>query len=121
MKKKVYGLLTAFLSSLFVTSPVFAAECPPTAILTVTNCDKGEAIYELLGIGLNVVTYGVGAAAVIGVLIAGYQYMTARDNPAQVAKAKNRILQIVIGLAIWVLIWGILQFLLPGGLFADGS
>lgn len=120
MKKKVYGLLTTVLSSLFVASPVFA-DCPPTAILSVSNCEKGEAIYELLGIGLNVVTYGVGSAAVIGVLIAGYQYMTARDNPGQVAKAKNRILQIVIGLVIWVLIWGILQFLLPGGLFADGS
>ena len=76
---------------------------------------------DIRGMGLSVVTYGVGAAAIIGVLITGYQYITARDNSAQVMKAKNRLFQIVIGLVVWVMIWGILQFLLPGGLFADGS
>lgn len=105
------------------TSLVFADDkCPKTSILKISGkCDNGEAIFDILGIGLTVVTYGVGAAAIIGVLITGYQYITARDNSAQVAKAKNRLLQIVIGLVVWVMIWGILQFLLPGGLFADGS
>ena len=78
-------------------------------------------MFDILGMVLSVVTYGVGAAAIIGVLITGYQYITARDNSAQVMKAKNRLFQIVIGLVVWVMIWGILQFLLPGGLFADGS
>jgi hypothetical protein len=58
---------------------------------------------------------------VLGVVITGYQYMTARDNSAQVMKAKNRLLQIVIGLAIWVVFWGVLQFLLPGGIFGNGG
>ena len=98
-----------------------STDCPPTAILNISGCSDGTGIYEILALGLSIVTYGVGAAAVIGVIISAYQYITARDNAAQVAKAKNRILQIVIGLAIWVLIWGILQFLLPGGLFANGS
>lgn len=92
-----------------------------TSILDICPGNNGEGIFDILGLGLSIVTYGVGAAAVIGVIISAYQYITARDNAAQVAKAKNRILQIVIGLVIWVLIWGILQFLLPGGLFADGS
>ena len=90
------------------------------------SCDDvaedGSALFRLLAIVLNVVTYGVGAAAVLGVVITGYQYITARDNNvAQVAKAKNRMLQIVIGLAIWIVFWGVLQFLLPGGLFGNGQ
>jgi uncharacterized membrane protein YciS (DUF1049 family) len=90
------------------------------------SCDDvaedGPAVFRLLSIVLNVVTYGVGAAAVLGVVITGYQYITARDNNvAQVAKAKNRMLQIVIGLAIWIVFWGVLQFLLPGGLFGNGQ
>lgn len=97
-------------------------KCPELAILkNVDGCADGTAIFEILGIILNVLTYGVGAAAVIGVIITAYQYITAGDNSAQVAKAKNRLLQIVIGLVIWVVFWGILNFLLPGGLFADGS
>ena len=98
-----------------------SSDFPPTAILNISGCTDGSGIFEILALGLSIVTYGVGAAAVIGVIISAYQYITARDNSAQVAKAKNRILQIIIGLAIWVLIWGILQFLLPGGLFANGS
>lgn len=102
----------------------FAETCGgvTTAIIHCdSGADSGEAIFDILALGLSIVTYGVGAAAVIGVIISAYQYITARDNSAQVVKAKNRILQIVIGLVIWVLIWGILQFLLPGGLFANGN
>jgi len=92
-----------------------------TAIIDCGSGGDGSAIFDILAIALNIMTYGVGAAAVIGVVITGYQYMTARDNSAQVVKAKNRFLQIVIGLVVWILFWGVLQFLLPGGLFADGS
>ncbi|MBQ6486486.1 hypothetical protein IJI76_02040 [Candidatus Saccharibacteria bacterium] len=103
----------------------FFAETCGGVETALVKCDSGSgdgaAIFDVLAIALNIMTWGVGAAAVIGVVISGYQYITARDNSAQVAKAKNRILQIVIGLAVWVLFWGILQFLLPGGLFADGS
>ena len=93
----------------------------PTALINCSSGSNGDAIFDVLALGLQIVTYGVGAAAVIGVIITGYQYMTARDNAGQVVKAKNRLLQVVIGLVIWVLFWGVLQFLLPGGLFGDGS
>lgn len=103
---------------------IFAGTCGgvDTAIVDCTaGSGEGEGIFAILGLGLNIVTYGVGAAAVIGVIIAGYQYMSARDNAGQVAAAKNRLLQVIIGLAIWVLFWGVLQFLLPGGLLAKSS
>ena len=92
-----------------------------TSLIKCNDTGDGSAIFDVLGIALTIVTYGVGAAAVVGVVITGYQYMTARDNAGQVVKAKNRLLQVVIGLAIWILFWGVLQFLLPGGLFANGS
>jgi hypothetical protein len=92
-----------------------------TAILQCSGDEKGGAIFEILATALSVFTFGVSAAAVIGVIIAAYQYITARDNSAVVAKAKNRIAQIVIGLVIWVMIWVILEMLLPGGLFANGQ
>lgn len=92
-----------------------------TAILKCSGDENGGAIFEILATALSVFTFGVGAAAVIGVIIAAYQYITARDNSQVVAKAKNRIVQIVIGLVIWVMIWVVLEFLLPGGLFANGQ
>lgn len=92
-----------------------------TAILQCSDDEKGGAIFEILATALSVFTFGVGAAAVIGMTIAGYQYITARDNSQAVAKAKNRMVQIVIGLVVWVMIWVILEMLLPGGLFANGQ
>ena len=39
--------------------------------------------------------------------------MTARDNPVQVQKAKKRILEIVIGIVIWVLLAILIALFLP--------
>ena len=102
---------------------IFSATCGgvETALIECDNSTDGTAIFELLSIALNIATFGVAAAAIIGIILSGYQYMNARDNAGAVAKAKNRILQVIIGLAIWAIFWGVLQFILPGGLFANGG
>lgn len=73
-------------------------------------------IDDILKLILNIVVYGLGAAAVLGVVIAGILYMTARDNETQVATAKRRLYEIVIGLVAWAIMYAVLQWLLPGGL-----
>ncbi len=73
-------------------------------------------IDKILKLILNILVYGLGAAAVLGVIIAGIQYMTARDDVAQVAKAKKRLIEIVIGLVAWALMFTVLNWLIPGGL-----
>lgn len=73
-------------------------------------------INGILRLVLNILVYGLGAAAVLGVIIAGIQYMTARDDVAQVAKAKKRLIEIVIGLVAWALMFTVLNWLIPGGL-----
>ena len=39
--------------------------------------------------------------------------MTARDNQEQVSKGKKRILEIVIGVLVWILLSVLLTLLLP--------
>lgn len=73
-------------------------------------------IEEILGLVLRVIVYGLGAAAVLGVIIAGVMYMTARDNEAQVAKAKARLYEVVIGLIAWAVMYAVLRWLIPGDL-----
>ena len=97
-----------------------ASDCH-TSILHFNCGDDGQAMFDLLALVVNIFSYGIGAAAVIGVMIAGIQYITARENPNAVAKAKTRLFHITLGLIAWVFMWGILQFLLPGGLFANNS
>ena len=82
---------------------------------------KGDGIFEILSLVIDVMTFGIVIAATVGLVIAGIQYATGGDNPAQLKAAKTRIFQIVLGLAIYAVFWGVLKFLLPGGLFGDGS
>ncbi len=93
------------------SKPAIDDKAPDTAILP-----DGMDIEGLLKLLLNIIVYGLGAAATLGVIIAGIMYMTARDNEAQVAKAKNRLIEVVIGLVAWALMYVVLNWLLPGGL-----
>jgi len=55
--------------------------------------------------------------AIIGsIMIAGYQYMTARDNSGQTAAAKKRIAWALVALVVFVFGYAFLNFLVPGGL-----
>lgn len=73
-------------------------------------------IEGLLRIVVSVLVYGLGAAAILGIVVAGLQYLTARDNEAQVAAAKKRLLNVVIGLVAWAVMFFILDWLIPGGI-----
>lgn len=133
MKKFLGILMTAVMAVCFVGGPVWADEgssgCGDgeveTSILGGGGCvqvdGNGEAIFNILNVVLNVMTAGVGILAIIGFVISGIQYLTARDNDGQIAKAKMRMLQIVIGLFVFATMWAILNWILPGGVFGDGG
>ena len=78
--------------------------------------NSARSIEGILKLILSILVYGIGAAAVIGVVIEGIRYLTARDNEAQVAMAKRRLLEIVIGLALWAVMWSLLKWLIAAGL-----
>lgn len=76
----------------------------------------GMDIAGLLTLILKILVYGLGAAATIGVVVAGILYLTARDNEAQVVAAKKRLFDVVLGLVAWALMWTVLNWLIPGSL-----
>lgn len=71
-------------------------------------------IDDILRFIVNVLMYGLGAAATIGVVVAGIQYLTARDNEQQVTAAKRRLFNVVLGLAAWAMLYTLLHWLIPG-------
>ena len=95
-----------------------------TAIIGGGGCqdnEGGNGIFEILNIALNILTFGVGVLATVGFVISGLQYLTARDDASQLARAKSRMVQIIIGLFLYAGMWTLLEFLLPGGVFSDWS
>ena len=81
--------------------------------------DSGGGVFTILGVFLAILTWGVGIAGTFGIVLSGIQFMTAKDDPTQVTKAKNRIIQIVIGMAAYAVLWAVLQWILPGGVFGN--
>lgn len=82
------------------------------------QCVDGEnGIFMVLNVILQVLTWGVGIAGTLGIVVTGITYMTAKDDVTQMTKAKNRLIQIIIGLAVYAVMWAFLQWLLPGGIF----
>lgn len=75
---------------------------------------EGGGVVCILKIVLNVMTFGIGVLAVIGIVLAGIQYITSQGDPGKMAKAKNRIIQVVIGLVIYAVMYAALYFLVPG-------
>ena len=116
MKKAlIKTLLPSFLLALLLCAPVFA-ECADGQVDTnLFGCvDSENGSQFILNIVYTVLTFGVGIAGTVGIVIAGIQYSTAKDNEQQMAKAKMRIVQIVIGMAIWAFLFVFLRFILPG-------
>jgi len=115
----------AFSATLF-TTPVFAdtpCTCangdsgtkPDTAILGNSACDcgHGESIIGILSLIVNIMTIGIGILGVIGISVVGIQYPTAGGNEEKTHKAKRRMFEIVIGLAAYVVIYALLNWLIP--------
>lgn len=80
----------------------------------VNTDDKGSGIMTILKLIVAILFYGIGAVAVIGVVVAGIIYLTARDNEAQATKARTRLVEIGLGLVVWAMLFTLLNWLIPG-------
>lgn len=126
MKKIILSILAIFTCGVICTAPAFAEcsedqlknGCVNTAILGENGCScdngKGDSIIAILTLVVDIMTIGVGILGVIGIVWTGIQYLTAAGDEAKVRKSKQRMLEIVIGLAVYVVIYALLKWLLPG-------
>lgn len=79
---------------------------------------KNSPIWGVLLIAINILTAGVGIAAVAGTIYGAILYTSAGGSTEQVKKAYGIFTNIVIGIIAYALMYAGLNFLIPGGLFA---
>lgn len=65
---------------------------------------------------LQFLAFGIGLAIVGGLVVGGIMYTTARANAQQVQKAEATIRNALIGLALFIFTFAIINFLVPGGI-----
>ena len=93
-----------------------ATQCIDT-LLFGQVCDDchGSAIFQMVGHVVSFLTGGIILLATIGVIIAGIMILTSKDNAQQLAKAKKRLVEVIIGIVVFAGMSLIADFLLPGG------
>ena len=129
IKKTITTFLIAIVGLSFLThsTPVFADDtgCVDTIILGGDShkvCDSnGDSIYALLRLAVEIMTIGVGILGVIGIGVTGIQYLTAGGNEEKNRKAKRRMFEIIIGLAIYATFFLLMQWLVKDFEIKDAS
>ena len=90
-------------------------KCVSTAFLgengEVCESDPGEMINEMINDVVATATMGVGVAGIAGITVTGIQYLSAGDDEQKVKKSKRRMLEIVIGMALYASAYAILNWL----------
>lgn len=81
-----------------------------------SSLNRDCPIVDLIVVGINFLAAVAGIVFVASIMISGFQYMTGRDNSGQIEKAKARIVQTLIALALFIFMYALLEFLVPGGI-----
>ena len=87
--------------------------------LTGNNCASGSqgVIFAYLDMVIQFLSGLVGVFIVLMLIIGGVQYITSAGDPGAVKAAKSRITNAIIGLVLFIMMFAILNFLIPGGVF----
>lgn len=121
MKKISAIILAVFMgfSSLFYYVPAFAAiddpacaEDIPDEVKQSVGCEEDRTAWEVIQNVLNVIVALVGILAVLMIVISAILMATAAGDSGKIAKAKKGILYSVVGLAVAILSWAIINFVL---------
>lgn len=78
---------------------------------------KTNPIVNDINLVINFLGALAGVVIVGAIIVGGIQYMTAGDNAQAVSAAKQRIINALIALFAYLLTFGFLQWLVPGGVF----
>ena len=117
-------LATATVGAMALSRPALA-DCMGVET-SIINCDNGsgkdaktgeEAIYNILGMVIKIMTGVIGLVAVAAVVYGAILYGSASDNPENIKKAKEIWTNVVIGLIAFAFMVSILNFIIPGGVW----
>jgi len=111
-------ITTVVIAGIMVAQPALAASCAG-ADTSVISCD-GEGSTALINIVkqvIQILTAGVGVAAVGAVIFGAVLYTTSEGSPDKVKKAREIWTNTVIGLLMFAFMVAITNFIIPGGVF----
>jgi len=67
---------------------------------------------------INFMSFGVGIIVVGLIIVGGIQYITSGGVPQKIEAARKRITNAIIALVLFIFMYALLQWLIPGGIFS---
>ena len=110
------AILTALASAFYFGSTALAAECNGVKTSIDYSCYTGTD--GASAIALSIVSFlaiGVGITVVGGIVWGAIRYTSANGNASQAQEGIKTIVGSIIGLLVFIFMYSILNFLLPGG------
>ena len=124
IKQTILALVLTISIGIFLAVPTVSADCAGVKT-SVINCTKAggtnvkdTGIWAILMLIINILSAGIGVAAVGGVVYGSIMYSTAGGSPEQVKKSRVIIANTVTGLIAYAVLFALMNYLIPGGLFA---
>jgi hypothetical protein len=132
MKSLLLGLWMAVAAVLTVPLLVPAPVAQADSLVKVDSCVKialplfgkdncvnndkasGGAVVNYLRTALTLMSYLVGAVIVLMIVWAGYGYMMSAGDPGQIKEAKGRVVNAITALVLFLMMYAIINFLVPG-------
>ena len=99
--------------------------CSDGSAVVNGRCETGEYIppvvedtglWGVLLLVINILTAGVGVAAIGGIVVGSILYTTAGGKPEQIKKANTVLINTLFGIIIYALAYSFLNFIIPGGI-----
>jgi hypothetical protein len=80
------------------------------------NVDSNSIVTKVINPLIKILSVVVGVLAVIMFIVAGIIYSSAQDDPKRISLAKKIVLDVVIGLIVYLVLFDLLHYLLPQGI-----
>lgn len=92
-----------------------SGDCAEQTSFKFNNKNKEVGITDLFVEVIRFLSIAVGIAVVGGIITGGIVYSTGGGNPTQTKKGVTIIVNAIIGLVLYLLMFAIINFLVPGG------
>lgn len=121
MKKLLIAIFSCALMVLGVSAPVFADEYNPVCaedsgvdaeLRAQAGCTETRELTSVAATVINIAIFFIAIVAVIVIILGGVQFATSLGDPTKTTQGRNMLLYGVIGLAVAVLAWTIVNFVI---------
>lgn len=118
--KSAIGAVLAVISLVLLLSPVAIAGSAAESIFNEDACQGDTSIcsgtsnelINVIAVVINIMIFVAGIIAVIMIIVGGIQYATSSGDSNSISRAKNTILYAIIGLAVAIMSFAIVSFVL---------